>query len=127
MKRSKYRNVKVTNADGEVFDSKRELKRYNELKVMEKAGLIYNLRRQVKFTLLSAAYEEVPVQLKTKVKYKKVCLFKETNYVADFVYDQDGVEVVEDVKADAKFQDPVYKLKKKMMYMIHHIKIKEVY
>lgn len=95
--------------------------------MMEQAGLIWNLRRQVSFTLLPAVYETQTVQLKTKTKEKTVCLYRETNYVADFVYVQDGEEIVEDVKASAEFQDPVYKLKKKLMYMMNNVKIKEVY
>jgi hypothetical protein len=124
---SKFHNRKVTLEDGTVFYSQKEYTRFLELSALERQGLIWNLQRQVKYTLLPSVYEEQPVQLKTKVKMKKVCIYKETAYVADFVYTQDGEEVVEDVKASAFFQDPVYKLKKKMMYMIHHIKIKEVY
>lgn len=126
-KKSKFHNVKVEGPNGQKFDSKKELARYNELVKMESQGLIYNLRRQVKYTLLSSIYEQVTVQLKRKVTTRQVCLFRETSYTADFVYDKDGEEVVEDVKASQFFQDPVYKLKKKLMYMIHHIKIKEIY
>lgn len=126
-KRSKYGNTKVKTEDGLVFDSKKEKERYDKLLEMEREGKIWNLRRQVEYLLLPAVTETVPVQLKTKVKYKEVTLYRETNYKADFVYMEDGEEVVEDVKASKWFQDPVYKLKKKLMYMIHHIKIKEVY
>lgn len=126
-KRSKYHNYKTEGPNGEKFDSKKELARYNELVMMEKAGLISGLRRQVRYVLLHSIYEDVPVQLKRKVSIKKKLLFRETAYIADFVYEQDGQEVVEDVKASAFFQDPVYKLKKKLMYMIHNVKIKEVY
>lgn len=126
-RRSKFRNTKVEGPNGMKFDSKKELKRYNELVLLERAGEISSLRRQVTFTLLNAAYEEVPVQLKTKIRFKRVCLFRETTYIADFVYYKDGEEVVEDVKASPRFQDPVYKLKKKLMYMVHNVKIKEIY
>lgn len=126
-KRSKYGNTKVKTEDGLVFDSKKEKERYDKLLEMEREGKIWNLRRQVEYLLLPAVTETVPVQLKTKVKYKEVTLYRETNYKADFVYIEDGEEIVEDVKASKWFQDPVYKLKKKLMYMIHHIKIKEVY
>ena len=126
-KRSKYHNYRVEGPNGEKFDSKKELARFNELVKLEREGKIWNLRRQVKYTLLQTVYEEVPVQLKRKVSYKKTVLFRETSYTADFVYQQDGQEVVEDVKASAFFQDPVYRLKKKLMYMIHNIKIKEIY
>lgn len=126
-KRSKYGNRKIITIDGQKFDSKKEKQRYDELVLMEKAGLIRNLKRQVPFELLPAVWEDVTIQLKTKVKQERRCIFRTTEYVADFTYEQDGVEVVEDVKASAYFQDSVYKLKKKMMYCIHNIKIKEVY
>ena len=128
IRRSKYGNKKIKTEDGQIFDSKKEKERYDHLRMMELSGEIWNLRRQVKYTLLPSVKEQVPVQLKTKVSYKEVTLFRETTYTADFVYHTpDGEEVVEDVKASEFFQDPVYKLKKKLMYMIHHIKIKEVY
>lgn len=125
--RSKYGNKKITTPDGQTFDSKKEKERYDTLRLLEKNGQIWNLQRQVKYILLPSVKEQVPVQLKTKVSYKEKTLFKETAYYADFVYMENGEEVVEDVKASDFFQDPVYKLKKKLMYMIHHIKIKEVY
>ena len=52
----------------------------------------------------------------------KKCIFKATNYYADFTYMRDGKLVVEDVKG---FKTKEYQLKKKMMYYFHHIKIKE--
>lgn len=127
IKRSKYGNRKVTDAYGNKFDSKKEKDRYYELLMMEKGGIIQNLQRQVHFELLPAVYEDVTIKMKTKVKEQRQLLFRATEYVADFTYIQDGEDVVEDVKASANFQDPVYKLKKKMMYYIHNVKIKEVY
>jgi hypothetical protein len=46
----KYRNTPVMH-EGERFDSKAELRRWLELKLLEKAGQIRNLRRQVKYDL----------------------------------------------------------------------------
>ena len=126
-KRSKYGNRKVIDGNGNKFDSKKEKDRYSELLMMEKAGLIQNLQRQVHFELLPAMYENVVIELKTKFKEERKCVYRATEYIADFTYLQDGQEIVEDVKASIRFQDPVYKLKKKMMYYIHNIKIKEVY
>ena len=126
-KRSKYGNRKVIDGNGNKFDSKKEKDRYCELLMMEKAGLIQNLQRQVHFELLPAMYENVVIELKTKFKEERKCVYRATEYIADFTYIQDGQEIVEDVKASIHFQDPVYKLKKKMMYYIHNIKIKEVY
>ena len=106
---SKYGSHK-TYYNGIRFDSGKEADRYSELCILQKAGIIYDLQRQVKFTLLPAQYEG------------KKCIFKATNYYADFVYWQDGRMVVEDVKG---FKTKEYQLKKKMMYYFHHIKIKE--
>ena len=96
--------------DGIRWDSKKEFARWNELKLLEKAGEIKNLRRQVKYELLPAQYEG------------KKCLHKSVNYYADFVYEERGETVTEDVKG---MITDVYKLKKKLMYFIHKIKIKE--
>lgn len=125
-KTSKLLNIRVKTEDGEIFDSKKEYARYLTLRKREQDGQIWNLRRQVRYVLLPPQYEQVPVQLKYKIKMKKVCLFRETAYVADFVYMEGDQEVVEDVKSVQTLKDPVYKLKKKLMYMIHNIKIKEV-
>ena len=56
MKRaSKYKSVKVT-VDGIVFDSKREAKRYGELKIMQQAGLIELLETQPVYKLMKAIH-----------------------------------------------------------------------
>lgn len=107
-KPSKYRNEKVE-YDGITFDSKLEMKRYCELKVLEKAKEITELQRQVKFVLID----------KTKD-------YRETSYIADFVYkDKDGKLVVEDCKSKIT-KTQVYKIKKKLMQQRYGIKIKEV-
>lgn len=124
-RQSKFNSIRVKSEDGQLFDSTKEYARYLELKEMERKGLIWNLRRQVTYQLLPAVFEEVPVQLKHKMGKKKVSLFRPTNYRADFVYYVGDEEVVEDVKSTQTIKDPVYKIKKKLMYMIHHIKIKE--
>lgn len=107
-KKSKYGNKK-TEVDGIVFDSAKEAKRYGELRVMLKAGLIGILEMQVKFEL--------------KVDGKKVC-----TYIADFVYidAKTGEKVVEDVKSEMTRKLPTYRLKKKLMKQILRIEIKEV-
>lgn len=114
-KRSKYHNVK-TEVDGIRFDSKGEAARYKELKLLEKAGAISNLRRQVK-------YELIPAQWGVK-DGKKVCLERGVNYYADFVYlDKDGYTVIEDVKGQRL---PEYIIKRKLMLQIYDIEIKEI-
>ncbi len=102
-KKSKYKNQKVT-IEGVTFDSKREAGRYSALKMMERAGLITNLRRQVKY------------QLNEGGKFS-------LSYVADFVYlDDKGNEIVEDSKG---YRTEVYKKKRRLMKEIYGIIIKE--
>ena len=51
---------------------------------------------------------------------------REIAYVADFVYEENGAKVVEDVKSPITRKNPIYKLKKKMMMYVHGIEVKEV-
>lgn len=107
---NKYGADKVT-WNGEVFDSKKELTRYLELSLLQRAGKIRDLQRQVKFEL-------IPAQ---KVDGKLV--ERAASYVADFVYLMDGKKIVEDTKG---FRTKDYILKRKMMLFFHGIRIKEV-
>lgn len=94
------------------YDSAKEHKRADQLKLMLRAGLISNLREQVKFVL-------VPAQRDADGNL----LERECSYYADFVYDKDGVTVVEDTKG---FRTPEYKLKRKLMLHVHRISIVEI-
>lgn len=94
------------------YDSKKEHQRANQLKLMQRAGLISNLREQVKFVL-------IPTQRDSQGNL----LEKECSYYADFVYDKDGITVVEDTKG---FRTPEYRLKRKLMLYVHGISIKEI-
>ena len=95
--------------DDITFDSKREADRYLVLKGMEEDGLIEDLRRQVR-------YELVPAFDVDGRHYRPVY------YVADFVYVEDGKEVVEDVKG---MRTDVYKLKSKLFARRYGKAIKE--
>lgn len=123
----KFHNSKCS-FNGLSFDSKKELLRYRELLLLEKAFKIANLQRQVKFVLVPAQYTTAQVKSKSgKITTRKVLLEKELSYVADFVYfdvDSDQV-VVEDVKSAAT-KTQVYRIKKKLMLFFHGIAIKEV-
>lgn len=114
--RSKYKAVKTT-IDGITFDSKKEAKRYTELKLLEKAGHITHLELQPEYQIT--------------INGAKICKYK-----ADFRYftvraennersynskgewqtptmtgDKEG-QIVEDVKG---FKTPIYRLKKKLV------------
>lgn len=121
--RSKYGSRKTV-VDGISFDSKKEATRYRELLLLERAGKIGNLRRQVKYVLIPAQYENPDSP--TKSGWGK-CLERECSYVADFVYDvpmePEPVEIVEDTKG---FRTEAYKIKRKMMLFMHGIRIREV-
>ncbi|MEG1617372.1 MAG: DUF1064 domain-containing protein [Bacteroidales bacterium] len=104
------------------YDSKTEKDRAESLRLMESSGLISDLREQVVFELIPAQYEIKEVQLKTKVKKVTRCVELPCRYIADFVYWENGVQIVEDSKG---FKTPEYRIKKKLMLFIHNIKIRE--
>ena len=122
--KNKYGNKKIT-VDGEVFDSKREYKRWCELNLLEKAGEIEGLKRQIKYILIPAQYEAYERYGKKRQRLKdgERCIEKECAYIADFEYSQDGKKVVEDTKG---MRTKDYIIKRKLMLYIHGIKIKEV-
>lgn len=99
--------------NGKQYDSKKEARRAEELERQERLGIISNLEHQKKFVL------------QPSFKFGKHTI-REIAYVADFVYVENGTQVVEDVKSDITRKNPVYKIKKKMMMYIHGIEIKEV-
>ena len=107
--KSKYKNI-VTELDGIKFDSKKEAKRYTELRMLEKGNVISNLRLQVPFILLpkqkGLIRDEHPVK-----------------YTADFVYIENGQEVVEDAKG---IRTKDYVIRRKLMLERFNISIKEV-
>lgn len=108
---SKYHNVK-TEVDGITFASKREARRYNELKLLEKAGVITDLILQPKY----------------EFRKNDILLCR---YIADFFYVDleatkkaaDIVRVVEDAKG---VRTPLYRLKKRMMKAFYGIEVQEV-
>ena len=108
---TKYHNRKVE-INGIIFDSAKEAKRYAELRLMERAGMISDLQRQVVFNLIPNLKDDSGRVLERAVKY-----------IADFAYIQDGVAVVEDVKG---LRTREYVLKRKMMLYFHGIRVKEI-
>jgi len=94
---SKYRNKK-TQIGMYVFDSIAESKRYKELALLEQAGQIKGLKLQPKF-LLQEGFK------KNGKTYRKI------EYIADFMYIENGKVIIEDVKG---METDVFKLKRKM-------------
>lgn len=107
---SKYGNRK-TEIEGILFDSRHEAHRWIELRYMERAGLISDLRRQVAFELIPA------------VKSGRKVIQRAISYVADFVYTQNGTQVIEDAKG---VKTDVYRIKKKLFFWRYGKEIREV-
>lgn len=114
-KRSKYGNKK-TIANGMVFDSGHEARRYTELELMQAAGQIRNLRRQVPYDMV--------------VNGQHIC-----TYIADAVYERPVLcettlkhwaETVEDSKSKITRKKPDYRLKVKLLAACHGIQIQEI-
>lgn len=118
---SKYHSQKVV-ADGEIFDSRKECRRWQELKLLEKAGEITDLRRQVPFELLPDQRE--PDRIGPRGGRKKGRIIeRKAVYIADFVYkDRSGLEVVEDCKG---MRTKDYIIKRKLILFRFGIRIKE--
>lgn len=132
---AKYGNQKTRTSDGILHDSRKEALRWTQLQLLERAGEISDLKRQVEFILIPDQREpstEVYQKGEKKGMPKEGKLLeRKVVYVADFVYydTKTGKKVVEDVKG---YRDPSsagyakFVLKRKLMLYIHHIKIKEI-
>lgn len=108
-RRQKF-NAKRTVVDGIAFDSKKEARRWQELRLMERAGDITHLERQKTFDLT--------------VNGMKVARF-----VADFVYFWHGHRIVEDVKGYQNKGAPhtrVFEMKKRLMLALYNIQVRVV-
>lgn len=127
-RQNKYHAVKV----GE-FASKKEARRFQQLQIMQKAGEIDDLKRQVKFVLIPAQREfcnEIYSKGRKKGCFKPgKILERELSYYADFTYIDvnTGKLVVEDVKGyrgGGAYE--VFKIKRKLMLHIYGIRVMEV-
>jgi hypothetical protein len=135
-------------ATGFEFDSKKEFYRWCELRIMERAGKIRDLKRQVTYELIPSQREESTEVYKAGphkgLPKPGAVIEKPCNYIADFVYQvptttqyenevghlafADGYEtVVEDVKGykkGAAYQ--LFSCKRKLMLQVHGIRVREV-
>lgn len=126
--KSKYYNVKTRALDGTVFDSRKEAIRWDELTLLQRAGKISNLQRQVQFDLIPSQYERFERYGKkgNRLKDGYRLIERAAVYTADFVYnDENGNQVVEDTKSEGT-KTEAYILRRKLMYYRYKIKIKEV-
>ena len=109
---SKYRNIKV-HMDGHSFDSKKEARRYGELKLLQSAGEISNLELQPKYLL---TINGDPVLIKSK-GYPNG---RKASFKADFRYfcTKRNKTIVEDVKSPAS-RTEAYALRKAVVEAIY--------
>lgn len=92
--------------EGKTYDSTKEMRRAQQLNIMASLGYISDLREQVVFELIP------------KQKGERKC-----EYRADFVYVENGAQIVEDVKGH---KTEIYRLKRKLMKHVLGITIREV-
>ena len=123
--RRKYGNKKIK-VGGLVFDSKKEYRRWRELGLLERAGEIANLRRQVEYILIpeqrAQSTEKYTRGPKKGLRKPGELLERKVTYIADFVYEKAGETVVEDCKG---MRTKEYIIKRKLMLYQHGIRIVE--
>ena len=124
---NKYFNTKTKASDGIVFDSRKEARRYEQLLLLQRAGEITDLQRQITYELIPNQYETYERYSNTgkRLKDGKKLVERKVEYVADFVYTdtKTGEVIVEDTKG---IRTKDYVIKRKLMLHIHGIKIREV-
>lgn len=114
-KRNKF-NAQKVELDGMIFDSKKEHKRYIELKAMQQRGEIFGLEHHTKFQLAPKIKLEGEKRAKPALRY-----------FADFTYfDINGEYIVEDVKSEATRKLASYRNKKHLMKTVLNIDVREV-
>ena len=102
--------------------SRKEHRRAAQLQMMQRAGLISNLREQVRYQLIPAQYGTCGNDFKGHTTL--VLLERPCSYIADFVYnDSRGNLIVEDTKG---MRTKEYIIKRKLMLRVHGIRIKEI-
>lgn len=125
---SKYGNRKTAVGD-RVYDSVKEAQRAQQLQLMQRAGLISDLKEQVKYELIPAqraesteVYKSGPQKglPKPGALVEKACY-----YIADFVYldHKTGKVVVEDTKG---YRTKEYIIKRKLMLQVYGLHITEI-
>lgn len=111
-KKHKYNAEKVV-IDGMTFDSRREAKRWSDLKILERAGKIEHLCRQVTYNLVCGVKLHGAKRARPAIRY-----------IADFVYqDDDGYVVIEDAKG---FDTSEARLKRHLMLALRGLEVRLV-
>ena len=112
MRRNKF-NAKKTVVDGITFDRAAEARRWGELQLLEKAGAINCLQRQVPFVLVPG------IKLSGEKRARPA-----VRLIVDFVYRQKGAQIVEDTKSPPTARLPAFRLKQHLMATVHGLEIR---
>ena len=105
--RFKVSPVEERTFNGMVFASKKEMKRYAELRLLERAGEVQDLELQPEF--------------RVSINDQHFC-----TYTADFAYTEKGQRVIEELKSTGTAKDAAYRLRKKAAELFYGIKVKVI-
>lgn len=130
---NKYRNIKTT-VDGIIFDSKKEAARYQELKLLEKAGKIFCLKLQPKFLLIPKTTKRRSVTYTADFCYKEPVEASINKkgldfhaVTAEYCHGKRVVTVVEDVKSPATANNQAYIVKRNLFeYQNPDVEFREI-
>jgi len=131
LKQSKYRNIK-TKVNGITFDSQAEARRYQELKLLEKAGEIKNLKLQPKFILVPKTKKRRAVSYSADFQYEEMVHdIDKLDLNINAYFGSDGkqyyIKVVEDVKSPATAKNKAYIVKRNLFeYQNPYIDFREI-
>ena len=110
--RSRYGAVGVRDADNVYFHSGDELTRWHELQLLEKAGEIFHLERQIRYDLHATTPDGERVRV--------------AGYKPDFRYvELSGELIIEDFKSPASAKDEAYRLRKRMFEAEYGLQVRE--
>lgn len=113
MKRMKFGNKKIM-ADDDTFDSQGEYRRWCDLQLMQKAGVISELERQVSFVLAPSVVID---------KRKK----PEMKFTLDFQYKSGGELVLEDFKSPSTAKETAFIMRRHLLKSVHGLDVKITY
>jgi hypothetical protein len=107
----RYDVKKVYSIDNIKFDSKRELNRYLELKLLERAGVITDLELQPRIRIVIGGVE-------VKMISRRYPNGRALTYVGDFRYLdlEKNATILEDVKMNSGHRPDVYKVKRALIH-----------
>jgi hypothetical protein len=116
--KAKYRSHKVV-VDGHTFGSKKEARRYDELLLLERTGVISCLSLHPRFQISKGGTADPETGRKMPARH----------YSADFRYrDVDDADVVEEVKSAGTARETAYRLRRQLFLEMYgdHIKFVEI-